>query len=56
MKKVLFSAAIILGATGICISNLTTTNAQAPVRSNHFVIKDTVPTDTTMKKDSTFKF
>lgn len=53
MKKVLFMAAILLGATGICISNFTTTSAQIPVVNKHYVIKDTVPTDTTKKKDST---
>ena len=53
MKKVLFTAAVLLGATGICISNFTTTNAQVPSTNNHFVIKDTVPSDTMKTKDST---
>lgn len=53
MKKVLSMAAVLLGATAICVSNFTTTSAQAPSTTNHYVVKDTVPSDTMQTKDST---
>jgi hypothetical protein len=57
MKKVLFSTAVLLGTIGICISNSGTTNAQVPAGNHQYIIKDTVPSDTTKPKDSTlFKF
>jgi hypothetical protein len=53
MKKVLFSAAVALGIIGISVSNFGTTNAQVPTSNHSYIVKDTVPSDTTKPKDST---
>ncbi len=53
MKKVLFSAAVALGIIGISVSNSGTTNAQVPSANHNYIVKDTVPSDTTQPKDST---
>ena len=53
MKKLLFSAVVLLGAMGICISNFGSTSAQVPAGNHSYILKDTVPTDTTKPKDST---
>lgn len=57
MKKVLFSTTVLLAAIGICIANSGTTNAQVPSGNHQYIVKDTVPSDTTQPKDSAlFKF
>ncbi|HYK44865.1 MAG TPA: hypothetical protein VEV83_06845 [Parafilimonas sp.] len=53
MKKLLFSAVVLLGAMGICISNFGSTGSQVPAGNHSYILKDTVPTDTTKPKDST---
>lgn len=53
MKKILFSAVVLMGAVGICVSNFSSTNAQVPASKTTYILKDTTPTDTT-KKDSAF--
>lgn len=55
MKKVLFSLAVVLGLAGIAVANSGATKAQVPA-SNHssYILKDTVPSDTTKPKDSSF--
>ena len=53
MKKVLFSAAVVLGVIGISVSNFGTSNAQVPTTNHSYIVKDTVPSDTTKPKDST---
>ena len=53
MKKVLFSAAVALGIIGISVSNFGTSNAQVPTTNHSYIVKDTVPSDTTKPKDST---
>lgn len=53
MKKVLFSAAVALGIIGISVSNFGTSNAQVPTSNHSYIVKDTVPSDTTKPKDST---
>jgi hypothetical protein len=53
MKKFLFSAVVLLGAMGICIANFGSTGSQVPAGNRSYIVKDTVPTDTTKPKDST---
>lgn len=53
MKKFLFSAAVLMGAIGICVANSGNANAKLPADSKTYIIKDTVPSDTTKPKDST---
>lgn len=54
MKKFLFSAAVLMGAMGICIANSSDANAKLPAETQTYIIKDTVPGDTTTKPtDST---
>jgi hypothetical protein len=53
MKKLLFSAVVLLGAMGICVSNFGSTGSQVPAGNHSYILKDTVPTDTTKPKDST---
>jgi len=53
MKKVLFSLTIALGILGICVANSGTSNAQVPNDNHSYIVKDTVPSDTTKPKDST---
>jgi hypothetical protein len=53
MKKLLFSAVVLLGAMGICISNFGSTGSQLPAGNHNYIVKDTVPSDTTKPKDST---
>ena len=52
MKKVLFSAAVVLGAIAVSVSNFGTSNAQVPTTNHSYILKDTVPSDTTKPKDS----
>jgi hypothetical protein len=56
MKKLLFSTVVLLGAMGICISNFGSTGSQLPAGSHNYIVKDTVPTDTTKPEDSTLLF
>lgn len=57
MKKVLFVTTIVLGAIGIGIANSGNTTKQIPAANHSYIIKDTVPSDTTKPKDSsTVKF
>ncbi len=53
MKKLLFSATVVLGTLSICAANYGNTNAKLPVNNRAYIIKDTVPSDTTKPKDST---
>ena len=53
MKKILFSIAVALGVIGISVSNFGTSNAQVPTSNHSYIVKDTVPSDTTYPKDST---
>lgn len=54
MKKILFSAAVLMGAMGICVANYSNASATLPADHNTYIIKDTVPPDTTATpKDST---
>jgi hypothetical protein len=52
MKKILFSAAVLLGAIGICVSNTDNSIAQAPAGKAVYILNDTTPTDT-MTTDTT---
>ncbi|HVX28117.1 MAG TPA: hypothetical protein VHB70_17345 [Parafilimonas sp.] len=52
MKKVLFSLAVVLGVVGISVANSGATKAQVPAGNHSYIIKDTVPSDTTKPKDS----
>jgi hypothetical protein len=54
MKKLLFSAAVLLGAMGICVVNYSNANSSLPLNNHTYIVKDTVPSDTTKPKDSTF--
>jgi hypothetical protein len=53
MKKVLFSAAIVMSTIGICVANFNTTKASTPTNHTSYIVRDTVPSDTTKPKDST---
>jgi hypothetical protein len=53
MKKILFSVAVALGVVGISVSNFGTSNAQVPTSNHSYIVRDTVPSDTTQPKDST---
>lgn len=53
MKKFLFSAAVIMGAMGIAVANSGNANAKLPTDHKTYIVKDTVPSDTTKPKDST---
>jgi len=53
MKKFLFSAAVIMGAMGIAVANSNNASAKLPVDNRTYIVKDTVPSDTTKPKDST---
>ena len=52
MKKILLSAVVALSTLGICIANSGTSNAQVSKKTS-YVVRDTVPSDTTKPKDST---
>ncbi len=55
MKKLLFSTVVLLGAMGICVANFGNTGAKLPVHTSNYVVKDTVPSDTTKPtRDSSF--
>ena len=56
MKKLLFSAAVVLGLTGICVANFSNAGPNLPLNNHTYIIKDTVPSDTTKPKDSTVLF
>jgi len=56
MKKLLFSTVVLLGALGICMTNFGSTGSQLPAGNHTYIVKDTVPTDTTKPKDSTLLF
>jgi hypothetical protein len=49
MKKLLFSTVVLLGAMGICVTNFGNTGSKLPLSTKNYVIKDTVPTDTTQR-------
>ena len=51
MKKFLFSATVVLGAMGICVANYSNTGSKLPIDNKQYIVKDTVPGDTT-KPDS----
>jgi hypothetical protein len=53
MKKILFSAAVVMGTIGICVANFSSTGSKLPLDNHKYIIKDTVPSDTTKPKDST---
>ena len=53
MKKFLFSATVLLGAMGICVANYSNTSAKLPMDNKTYIVKDTVPSDTTKPVDST---
>ena len=53
MKKLLFSAAIAMSAIGICVANFNNASANVPAHRTSYVVRDTVPSDTTKPKDST---
>ena len=52
MKKFLLSAVVLVGAMGICVTNFGNTNSIRPVNTQTYNLRDTVPSDTTMPKDS----
>jgi len=54
MKKFLFSVTVVLGALGICAANYGNASSKLPADHRTYILKDTVPTDTTKPKDSTF--
>jgi len=54
MKKLLFSTVVLLGALGICVSNFGNTGSSVPANNHTYILKDTVPSDTTKPKDSSF--
>ena len=56
MKKLLFSAAVVMGAIGICVANYGNASSTLPLNNHTYIIKDTVPSDTTKPKDSTVLF
>ena len=51
MKKIILSAVIALSTLGICVANSGTSKAQTSKTS--YVVRDTVPSDTTKPMDST---
>ena len=53
MKKVLFSLTAALGIIGICLANSGASTAQVPADHHTYIVKDTVPSDTTKPTDST---
>ncbi len=53
MKKFLFSATVLLGAMGICVANYSNAGSKLPIDNKNYIVKDTVPSDTTKPKDST---
>jgi len=53
MKKVLLSAGVLMGVLGICVSNFGNTASARPLDNKTYILKDTVPSDTTKPKDST---
>jgi hypothetical protein len=53
MKKFLFSATVLLGAIGICVANYSSASSNLPLDNKTYIVKDTVPSDTTKPKDST---
>jgi hypothetical protein len=53
MKKILLSAVVVMGALGICVSNFGNTASARPLNNHTYILKDTVPSDTTKPKDST---
>jgi hypothetical protein len=54
MKKLLFSAVALLGALSICVSNFGNTGSSLPAGNHSYITRDTVPSDTTKPKDSSF--
>ena len=54
MKKVLFSAAVLMGVMGICVANYGNASSTLPVNDNVYAVTDTVPSDTTKPVDSSF--
>lgn len=53
MKKFLFSVTVLLGAAGICVANYSNTSSKLPLDNKTYILKDTVPSDTTKPVDST---
>jgi len=53
MKKILFSATIVMSTIGICVANFNSSKAVTPVNHNSYIVRDTVPSDTTKPNDST---
>jgi len=54
MKKLLFSAAVLMGVMGICVANYGNANSNLPVNHTTYIVTDTVPSDTTKPVDSSF--
>ncbi|MFT4155575.1 hypothetical protein [Parafilimonas sp.] len=52
MKKILFSAAVVMSAMGIAVAN-SNNSAKLPVDNKAYILNDTTPSDTT-KPDSSF--
>lgn len=42
-----------MGALGICVANFGNTASARPLDNKTYILKDTVPSDTTKPKDST---
>ena len=42
-----------MGTIGICVANFSSTGSKLPLDNHKYIIKDTVPSDTTKPKDST---
>ncbi|MEO8711000.1 MAG: hypothetical protein ABI405_02695 [Parafilimonas sp.] len=54
MKKLLLSTVVLLGAMGICVTNFGRTSTHTPLTNHSYIVKDTVPSDTTKPMDSSF--
>lgn len=54
MKKLLLSAVVLLSAMGICVANFGNTGSTTPLTNHSYILKDTVPSDTTKPMDSSF--
>ncbi len=52
MKKFLFSAAVVMSTIGICVANFSNPGSKLPLNNHTYIVKDTVPSDTSMRKDS----
>jgi hypothetical protein len=54
MKKLVFSATMLLGVMGICVANYSNIGSKLPLNNHTYIVRDTVPSDTTKPKDSSF--